>query len=78
MRLSHVVLAPFTGAHDVLHVRYRGRSVEALSEGFPDQQPWHGVVAADASVDLADHLLPLFMRDARDALLQDPRHAPLV
>jgi hypothetical protein len=68
-------MAPFASAHNVLRVCDRGRPVEALVEGFSDQRPWLGVVAAYASVDLLEHLLPLH---TWDALLQDSRHAPLV
>jgi hypothetical protein len=64
MRLPRVVLASFAGVHDVLHIRNRDQPVEALSEGFSDQRSWRRVVAANASVDVAEHLLPLLARHA--------------
>ena len=64
-----VVLAPFTGAYDLVSVSYHGRLVEDLSERISDQGSGHGMVTADPTVDITQQLLPLL---DGDAALQDP------
>jgi hypothetical protein len=49
MGLPRVVLAPLTGAHDMLCVRDCSLPVEAMPEGFPDHRSRRHVVAAYAS-----------------------------
>ena len=64
MSLLSVVLAPFTGAYDLLGIGYRGRPVEALSEHIFDQGFGRGMVTVDPTVDIAQQTLPLFDGDA--------------
>ena len=73
--MPSVVLAPFAGAYDLLGVGYCSGPVEALSECIPNQGPWHGMVTADPTVDIAQQKFSLF---ARDTELQDPGVAPFV
>ena len=73
--MSSIVLAPFTGAYDLLSIGYCSGPVEALSECVPNQGSRCGVVTADPTVDIAQQKLPLFDRDAE---LQDPGVAPFV
>ena len=51
--MPSVVLAPFTGAYDLLGVGYYSGLVEAQSECISDLGSWHSVVTTDPSVDIA-------------------------
>ena len=62
--LLSIVLTPFTGAHNMFSVGYRGRPVEALSEHVFDRGPRRGMVPTDPSVDITQQLLPSFDGDA--------------
>ena len=50
--LSSIVLAPFTGAYDLLDVGYYSGPVEALSECILNQGSQRGMVATDPIVDV--------------------------
>ena len=73
--LSSVELATLAGPNDVSGVGDRGGPVKALPKCVTHEGAWHGVVAADASMDVADQLLAL---GDGDASLQDTRGATLV
>ena len=73
--LSSIVLTPLIGAHNMFSIGYRSRPIEALSERISDQGSRHGMVTIDPTVDIAQHPLSLF---DRDAVLQDPNVASLV
>ena len=51
--LPSIVLAPFTGAYDLLGVGYYSGPVEALSEHIPNQGSRHGMVTVDPTMDIA-------------------------
>ena len=63
MSLPSIVLTPFAGAYNLLSVGYYGGPVEALSECIPNQGPWHGMVTADPTVDVAQEKSSLFDGD---------------
>ena len=67
--MPSIVLAPFTGAHDLLGVGYSSGPVKALSECISNQGPWCGMVTTDPAVDVVQQESSLF---AGDAELQDP------
>ena len=73
--MPSIVLAPFTGAYDLLGVGYCSGPVEALSECVPNQGSRRGMVTTDPTVDIAQQKLPLFDEDTE---LQDPSVAPFV
>ena len=64
MSLPSVVLAPFTGAYDLLSVGYCSAPVEALLECIPNQGSRRDMVTADPTMDIALQKLPLFDGDA--------------
>ena len=73
--MKSIVLAPFTGAYDLLGVSYSSGPIEALSECVFDQGSGCGMVTTDPTVDITQQTLPLF---EEDAALQDPSVASLV
>ena len=75
MNLSSIVLTPFAGAYNLLGVGYCVGPVEALSECISSQGPWHGMVTAGPTVDVAQQKSSLFDGDTE---LQDPGVAPFV
>ena len=72
---SGVELASLASPHDVSGVGDRGGPVKALPKRVTHEGAWRGVVAADASMDVADQLLAL---GDGNATLQDTRGATLV
>ena len=72
---SSVELATLASPHDVGGVGDRGGPVKTLPKRIAHEGTWHGMVAADASVDVADQLLAL---GDGNASLQDPRGTALV
>ena len=52
MSLPSIVLAPFTGAYDLLGVHYSGGLVEAQSECVSNQGSRRGMVTVDPTVDI--------------------------
>ena len=72
---SSVELATLASRHDVSGIGDRGGPVKALPERVTHEGAWRGVVAADASMDVADQLLAL---GDGDASLQDTRGTALV
>ena len=70
MRFPSIELAPLAGPHNVGGVGDRGGPVKALPERVTHEGAWRGVMAADASMDVADQLLAL---GDGDASLQDTR-----
>ena len=75
MSLPSVVLAPFTGAYNLLGVGYYGGPVEALSKHIPNQGSKCGMVTTYPTMDIAQQKLPLFDGDTE---LQDPGVASFV
>ena len=75
MCFSSVELATLAGPHDVDGVGDRGGLVKTLLKCITHEGTWCGMVAADASVDVADQLLSL---GDGDASLQDTRGTALV
>ena len=75
VRFSSVKLATLAGLHDVSGVGDRGGPVETLPKRVTHEGKWRGMVAADASVDVADQLFAL---GDGDASLQDTRGTALV
>ena len=75
MCFSSVELATLACPHDVGSVGDRGGPVKTLSKCVTHEGARRGVVAADASVDVADQLLAL---GDGDALLQNARGTVLV
>ena len=75
VRLSSIELATLTGPHNVGGVGDRGGPVKALLKRVTHESAWRGVMAADASMDVADQLLAL---GDGNATLQDTRGATLV
>ena len=63
MSLPSVVLASFAGAYDLLGVGHRGWPVETLSKCVSDQGSRCGVMSADPSMDVFQHVLPLLSGD---------------
>ena len=61
--LSSVVLAPFTGAYDLLSIGYCSGPVEALSKCVSNQGSRRGMVTTDPTVDIAQQKLSLFDED---------------
>ena len=59
--LSSVVLAPFTGAYNLLSVSYYSGLVEALSECIPNQGSRHSMVTVDPTLDIARQKFPYSM-----------------
>ena len=72
---SGIELASLATPHDVSGVGDRGGLVKVLPKRITHEGAWRGVVAADASMDVADQLLAL---GDGDASLQDTRGATLV
>ena len=72
---SSVELATLSGPHDVGGVGDRGGPVKTLPKRVTHEGAWRGVMAADASMDVADQLLAL---GDGDASLQDTRGTALV
>ena len=64
VRLSSIELATLAGPHDVGGVGDRGGPVEILPKHVTHEGAWWGMVAAYASVDVADQLLALGDGDA--------------
>ena len=62
--LSSVELATLASPHDVSGVGDRGGPVKALPERVTHEGARRGVMAADASMDVADQLLALGDGDA--------------
>ena len=56
---SSVELATLAGPHDVGGIGDRGGPVKTLPKSVTHEGTWRGMVAADASVDVADQLLAL-------------------
>ena len=75
MCFSSLELATLTGPHDVGGIGNRGSSVKTLPKRVTHESTWRGMVAADASVDVADQLLAL---GNGDASLQNARGTALV
>ena len=63
VNLPSVVLTPFAGAYNLLGVGYCGGPVEALLEYVSNQCPWHSMVTADPTMDIAQQKFSLFARD---------------
>ena len=72
---SSIELATLAGPHNVGGVSDGGGPVKALPERVTHEGAWRSVMAADASMDVADQLLAL---GDGDASLQDTRGATLV
>ena len=75
MCFSSIELATLAGPHDVGGIGDRGGPVKSLPKRVAHEGTWRGVMAADASVDVADQLLALVEGDAS---LQDTRGTALV
>ena len=75
VRLPGIELATLVGSYDVSGVGDRGGPVKALPKRVTHEGAWRGMVAADASMDVADQLLAL---GDGNASLQDTRGATLV
>jgi len=75
VRFSSVKLATLAGQHDVGGVGNCGGQVKTLPKRVTHEGTWRGMVATDASVDVADQLLAL---GDGDASLQDARGTALV
>ena len=75
VHFSSVKLATLAGPHDVGGVGDRGGPVETLLRRITHEGAWRGMVAAYASVDVADQLLVL---GDGNASLQDSRGTALV
>ena len=73
--MKSIVLAPFTGAYDLLGVGYYSGPVEAPSECISNQGSRRGMVTADPTMDIAQQALPLLNGDEA---LQDPSVASFV
>ena len=73
--LSRVELATLAGPHNVSGVGDRGGPIETLPKRVTHEGARRGVMAADASMDVADQLLAL---GDGDASLQDTRGTALV
>jgi hypothetical protein len=73
--LSSKELATLAGPHNVGGVGDRGGPVKALPKRVTHEGTWCGMVAADASVDVADQLLAL---GDEDASLHDARGTAFV
>ena len=72
---SSIELATLAGPHNGGGVDDRGGPVKALPKRVTHESAWRGVMAADASMDVADQLLAL---GDGDASLQDTRGTALV
>ena len=70
MCFSSVELATLAGPHDIGGVGNCSGPVKTLPKRVTHEGTWRGVMAADASVDVADQLLAL---GDGDASLQDSR-----
>ena len=62
--LLSVVLAPITGAYDLLSVGYCNGPIEALSERISNQGSRRGMVTTNPTMDIAQQTLSLFDGDA--------------